>query len=56
MRNLNLQIQKAQRTTNRIQVRKTMQGTPQTDENQKKKNLEISKREMIGAHVSKFQS
>lgn len=37
MRNLNLQIQKAQRTINRINMRKTMQGTSQTDENQKKK-------------------
>lgn len=54
MRNLNLQIQKAQRTTDRINVRKTMQGTSQTDENQRKKNLENSKRKMAGAHDSKF--
>lgn len=43
MRNLNLQIQKAQKTTTRINVRKTMQGTSQTHENQKKKILKIAR-------------
>lgn len=55
IRNLHLQIQKAQRTINRINMRKTMQGTSQNDENQKKKKIfKISKRKMSGAHGSKL--
>lgn len=57
IRNLHLQIQKAQRTINRINMRKTMQGTSQNDENQKKKkSLKLAREKCQELMVQNFQS